>query len=158
MLMMVGALLLTAFPAIALAAEITCGTSSDRSAHNIICQGTDNGDLIRERSGTNADDIRGRDGGDTINARRAGSDADIVRGQTGSDKIFTNDGDIRDQVDCGYGTDEATIDVRRDTSGNITGGDQVSSDCETVKDQNGTVVKPAEDLPTAMVVDMPDNP
>src|SRR5215210_1968309 len=141
LLSIAGALLLTAFPAIALAAEITCGTSSDRSAHPVICQGTNNSDQIRERAGSVQDDIRGRDGGDTINARRAGSDADIVYGQTGNDTISANDGDTRDKIDCGQGaTDTATIDVRRDTTNNITASDQVSPDCETIKDQNGATI------------------
>jgi hypothetical protein len=155
--LVVGALLLTTFPAIALAAEITCGTSSDRSAHPVICQGTNNSDQIRERKGTKQDDIRARDGNDTINARRAGSDADSVYAQPGDDTIRANDGDTRDKIDCGQGTDTATIDVKRNTSGTITAADQVSSDCETIKDQNGATIAPG-DLPTTAVVDMADNP
>lgn len=143
--MMVGALLLTTFPAIALAAEITCGTRSDRNPHNVICEGTDNNDQIRERKGKRQDDIRAKDGNDTINARRAGSDEDTVRAQEGNDTVFANDGDTRDVIDCGQGTDTATVDVRRDSTGTITAADSVA-DCETVKDQNGNVVDPS-DLP-----------
>lgn len=155
--MTVGLLLLTTFPAVALAAEITCGTRSDRNDSRVICEGTNNNDQIRERRGTRQDDIRAKDGNDTINARRAGSDADTVRAQTGDDEVFANDGDTRDKIDCGQGADEATIDVVRDGMGVITDSDQVSDDCELIFDQKGDPVLLA-DLPTGNVVNLADNP
>lgn len=148
--MTVGLLLLTTFPAVALAAEITCGTSSDRNDDPVICEGTNNNDQIRERKGTKQDDIRAKDGNDTINVRRAGSDADTVRAQEGDDTILANDGDTRDKIDCGQGTDTVTIDVKRDSTGMITASDQVSDDCETIKDQNGDPVLLA-DLPAGSI-------
>ena len=152
-----GALLVSMFPAVALAAEITCGTSSDRNDSRVICEGTNNNDQIRERRGERQDDIRAKNGDDTINARRVGRDEDTVLAQPGDDKVFANDGDTRDKIDCGQGTDEAKIDVKRDTSGKITSSDQVSSDCETVRDQNGNPVLLSA-LPTTAVVDMADDP
>jgi Putative transposase of IS4/5 family (DUF4096) len=92
---------------------------------------------FQERSGTKQDDIRAKDGDDTVNARRAGNDADTVHGQTGNDTIKTNDGDTRDQVDCGQGTDTAIIDVKKQDATDptkITSSDKVDSDCETIKD------------------------
>ncbi len=154
--MTVGLLLLTTFPAVALAAEITCGTRSDRNDSRVICEGTNNNDQIRERRGTRQDDIRAKDGDDDINARRAGKDADTVRAQTGNDEVFANDGDTRDKIDCGQGADEATIDVKRE-NGDITNSDQVSDDCELIFDQNGAPVLLA-DLPTGNVVNLADNP
>ena len=134
----VGALLLATLPAVAFAATITCGTKSDRSAHPVICQGTNNSDQITERSGSRQDDIRARDGNDTINAKRAGGDFDTVHAQPGDDTILANDGDRRDVINCGLGTDTATIDVVYNGTA-ITAADKVS-ECETVKDQNGQVV------------------
>ena len=151
-----GALLVSMFPAVALAAEITCGTSSDRNPNSIICEGTDNNDQIRERKGQRQDDIRAKDGDDTINARRAGSDADTVRAQPGDDTVFANDGDTRDTIDCGQGTDTAQIDVKKADStdpNKITSSDKVSDDCETIKDQNGNTVLLA-DLPDDNVVNL----
>lgn len=131
MLLTAGALLLSLTPAVALAADITCGTKSDRSPDPVICQGTDNNDQIREREGTKQDDIRARGGNDTIRATRAGSDADTINAGSGDDKVFTNDGDTRDDINCGTGTDEATIDVVRNASGEITAADEVEN-CEKV--------------------------
>lgn len=147
--MTVGLLLLTTFPAVAFAADITCGTSSDRNPDPVICEGTNNNDQIRERRGTRQDDIRAKDGNDTINVRRAGSDADTVRAQEGDDTILANDGDTRDKIDCGQGTDTVTIDVKRE-NGVITASDQVSDDCETIKDQNGNTVL-LTDLPAGSI-------
>lgn len=152
--MTVGLLLLTTFPAVALAAEITCGTRSDRNDDPVICEGTNNNDQIRERKGSKQDDIRAKDGDDTINARRAGRDADTVRAQTGDDTVKANDGDTRDKIDCGQGEDTAIIDVKRE-NGKITAADQVSPDCEMIKDQNGDEIK-SDNLPTVAVVDMVD--
>lgn len=126
-----GALLLTMVPTVALAAEITCGTRSDRSNDPVICVGTDNSDTIREREGSKRDEIRAKDGDDTIRATRAGNDEDKIQAGDGDDKVFTNDGDRRDVINCGPGTDEATIDVVRDESGAITAADKVEN-CEKV--------------------------
>ncbi len=131
LVMVVGALLLSLTPAVALAADITCGTKSDRSPDPVICQGTDNNDMIREREGTKQDDIRARGGNDTIKANRSGNDADTINAGSGDDKVFTNDGDTRDDINCGSGTDEATIDVVRDEGGDITAADKVEN-CEKV--------------------------
>jgi hypothetical protein len=52
--------------------------------------------------------------------------------KTGGDKVFTNDRDTRDEIHCGAGQDEATIDVVRDeTTGDITAADKVFN-CEKV--------------------------
>ena len=144
LVMLIGVLLLTMIPAVAFAAEVKCGGSGDRSSDPVICTGTDNSDVIRERTGTVQDDIRAKGGADTIRANLYGSDRDLVNAGTGGDTVFTNDGDTRDEVRCGDGNDTATIDVVYDGT-NITAADKVFN-CETVKDQNGKVVDQA-DLP-----------
>ncbi len=152
---MVGMLLLSMMPAIALAATITCGTSSDRDPSNVICKGTDNNDQITERKGQNQDDIRARAGNDTVDATPHTSDADTLHGQTGDDTLKANDGDTRDVVDCGQGTDTAKIDVKTDSSGKVTA-DKYDSDCESVTDQAGKPVNSAV-LPAGTVVSIADN-
>jgi Ca2+-binding RTX toxin-like protein len=134
----VGALLLSMFPAVVLAADIKCGGQGDRSNDPVICEGTNNSDEIRERTGTVQDDIRAKGGADTIRANLSGSDRDLVNAGTGGDKVFANDGDTRDEIRCGDGNDTATIDVVYSGT-TITAADKVFN-CETVKDQNGQVV------------------
>ncbi len=131
-------MLLTLFPAVALAAEIKCGGQGDRSNDPVICAGTDNSDVIRERTGTVQDDIRAKGGADTIRADLYGSDRDLVNAGTGGDTVHTDDNDTRDEIRCGDGNDTAFITVVYDGT-DITAADKVFN-CETVKDQNGQVV------------------
>jgi Ca2+-binding RTX toxin-like protein len=138
LLLTAGALFLTMMPTVAFAAEVKCGGSGDRSSDPVICTGTNNNDVIRERNGTNQDEIRALGGSDTIRADLSGSDRDYINAGTGGDTIYTNDGDTRDEIHCGDGNDTATIDVVYDGT-TITAADKVYN-CETVKDQNGVVV------------------
>ncbi len=141
LLFTVGALLLSLTPAVAFAAEVKCGGSGDRSSDPVICTGTNNNDVIRERNGTNQDEIRALGGSDTIRADLSGSDRDYINAGTGGDTIFTNDRDTRDEIHCGDGNDTATIDVVYDENDEITAADKVYN-CETVKakDPDGNIV------------------
>ena len=140
MFFVVVAFLVSAFGGVAFAANITCGTSSDRSADPVICKGTNNSDSILERKGSKHDIIRALEGADTIRATRAGNDTDEIHADGGDDTIKANDGDTRDTIYCGSGTDTAYIDV------NGTSSDK-AYDCENVFDQNGVVVPAQQNIP-----------
>ena len=122
LVMLVGALFLALIGGVAGAvtveAQIVCGTSSDRSADNVICKGTNNNDQIHERNFSNKrdngntlnDTIYGKDGGDTINAKDWTNDTDKLYGQDGADKLTTDDGDNKDLANGGPGHDICNVD------------------------------------------------
>jgi hypothetical protein len=76
------------------------------------CVGTANPDVITERKGSVVDVIRAGDGDDGVDAGAAGKDRDDVLGQGGNDVLFVQDGDFRDNANCGPGPDDvASIDA-----------------------------------------------
>jgi hypothetical protein len=88
------------------------------------CHGTSAFELIGERKGKGKqDDIRARGGSDKVNAHRWGNDKDVLRGQKGNfDFLNSKDGDGRDVLMCGSGTQDA---VKADP------GDTISDGCDT---------------------------
>ncbi len=115
-------MLLSMFSGVAAAATFVCDT--------VPCYGTSNNDTIGERDGSVHDEIFGLGGDDRINAARAGNDQDTVYGGPGNDTIFANDGDTRDYIDCGNGTDTVYIDVFRDKNSVVSRDTTVN--CENV--------------------------
>lgn len=147
---MVGALLLSLTPVVALALNvIKCGGSGDRNNDPVICAGTNNAEEIRERDGTVQDEIRGLGGADIIKARQFNSDKDEINAGSGGDTLYTDDNDTRDRAGCNDGNDTAYITVVYDSTGKITEADEVSN-CETVKakdPQGNTVTLDQSKLP-----------
>jgi hypothetical protein len=89
---------------------------------DVPCHGTSKFELIGERKGKGKqDDIRARGGYDQINAHRWGNDRDVLRGQKANDFLKSNDGDGRDVLICGSGSQDAV---------NADPGDTVSDDCD----------------------------
>jgi hypothetical protein len=105
------ALFTAAFAGVAMAKTFVCKT--------IPCEGTNHADQIGERSGSVKDIIRAKGGDDTVNATRAGNDADDVLGQKGDDRINVEDGDFRDNANCGDGDDIAIVDFEETSSGSV---------------------------------------
>jgi hypothetical protein len=106
---------------IAVAANFQCADAP--------CNGTNNPDTIKERQGSNHDEIAGRFGGDTIRANLFGSDNDIIDGNQNNDLLRTDDGDSRDAIDCGSGANDVVI---------VDSGDAVNfSNCEDVRGGEG---------------------
>ena len=92
------ALLTMLFAGVAFAKNFQCSTKP--------CYGTNNPDTIFERGGTGVGDIIYGDGGsDHIYANAFGSDADSLYGQRGGDLLNADDGDNRDYLNGGAGTD-----------------------------------------------------
>lgn len=94
-------MLTTLFAGVAVAKTFVCRA--------IPCEGTNNSDRIGERNGSVADIIRAGGGDDEVNANRAGNDTDDVLGQSGSDVLFVQDGDFRDNANCGSGDEDVAI-------------------------------------------------
>ncbi len=74
------------------------------------CIGTRSDDLIYERQGDNGDDIFGLGAGDLIDANTFLGEKDSLHGQNGRDRLLSNDGDGRDVVWGGPGTDTCIVD------------------------------------------------
>jgi hypothetical protein len=116
------ALFTAAFARVAMAKTFVCKT--------IPCEGTKHADQIGERSGSVKDIIHAKGGDDTVNATRAGNDADDVLGQKGDDRINVEDGDFRDNANCGDGNDVAVVDFKETSVGFSIDG---VSGCEEVR-------------------------
>jgi Ca2+-binding RTX toxin-like protein len=76
----------------------TCG-------NNLPCEGTNNDDVLYERTGSEHDRIFGFDGRDVIDANTFNRDRDVVHGGDGRDRLLTNDTDGRDRAHGGRGRD-----------------------------------------------------
>ena len=86
----------------ALAERLPCPSSP--------CVGTNSDDLIYERPGDNGDDIFGLKANDLIDANTFLGEKDSLHGQNGRDRLLSNDGDGRDEVRGGGGTDTCIVD------------------------------------------------
>ena len=96
-------LLVGVFAAAAYARTFTCT--------DLPCYGTSDRDVIDERPAAGTpDEIVGRAGADNIDAGIYSFDKDILRGQNGNDRLNTDDGDPRDTVYGGKGTDICRVD------------------------------------------------
>jgi Ca2+-binding RTX toxin-like protein len=83
---------------VAVAVTKTCG-------NNLPCEGTNNDDVLYERTGSEHDRIFGFDGRDVIDANTFNRDRDVVHGGDGRDRLLTNDTDGRDRAHGGRGRD-----------------------------------------------------
>ena len=93
------AVLTLAFAGVALAKEIQCTTLN--------CEGTSRADTLFERVGNGLEDnIKGRRGGDVIDATGSTNDVDNLFGNRGNDTLDATDGDDLDTLNGGPGTDE----------------------------------------------------
>src|SRR5215203_6627053 len=96
-------LLVGVFAAAAYSRTFTCT--------DLPCYGTSDRDVINERPAAGTpDEIFGRAGADTIYAGISFEDVDILHGQKGNDRLNTGDGDRRDKVYGGKGTDTCRVD------------------------------------------------
>jgi hypothetical protein len=86
----------------ALAVTKTCGS--------VPCRGTNNDDVLHERTGTVPDRILGMGGHDVIDANNFGFDKDVLKGGAVGDKLLANDGDGRDVLRGGMGRDVCYVD------------------------------------------------
>lgn len=108
MVLALAALLLVMAAGVAVAVTKTCSGNP--------CYGTNTRDVLYERANNGlADDIIGRDGGDTIDANGWDNDTDILRGGRGNDVLYGNDGDgglTGDKAIGGQGAnDRCVVDV-----------------------------------------------
>ena len=116
MLVGLSVLLLTMGVGVAAAVEV----AADRFCNSIPCRGTDNDDTLIEREGNRVRDrILGLDGEDVIDANNWTRDRDVLEGGRKDDRLFANDGDGRDTVRGGRGSDICYVDP-----------DDVSSSCQ----------------------------
>ena len=102
-LMLLGALaavLTLALAGVALAKTFQCTTLN--------CQGTSRADNITERAGSVEDNIKGRRGGDVIDATGFQNDVDNLFGNRGNDTLKASDVDGDDTLNGGPGTDTCT--------------------------------------------------
>jgi Ca2+-binding RTX toxin-like protein len=102
MVLGLAAVLVFAVAGVALAIQGLCGSFP--------CVGTNNDDVLYERTGSKADHIFGLKGRDTIDANTFNSDKDLLHGQEHNDRLLSNDGDRRDEVKGGPGRDICIID------------------------------------------------
>ena len=93
-----GMLLVLLAAGLAVAVTKTCG-------NNLPCEGTNNDDVLDERTGSEHDRIFGFDGRDVIDANTFNRDRDVVHGGDGRDRLLTNDTDGRDRAHGGRGRD-----------------------------------------------------
>jgi hypothetical protein len=108
--MLTMALLVSIFSVAAYAAEITCGTPSDRDPNPVDCEGTNDGDDIDERLGDNLDDvIRALGGRDVVLATEYDDDNDRLFGGADNDRLRTDDGDGEDFINCGSGNKDVAV-------------------------------------------------
>lgn len=114
LMVMVAAMMMVLMVPMSLAVEKRC--------HARPCYGTNKADVLLERRGDGvADKIFGKRGGDRINASRFNKDRDLLYGGRGDDRLNAQDGDGRDVVRGGPGSDVCYVD----------GGDSYRN-CETV--------------------------
>jgi hypothetical protein len=74
-----------------------------KTCNDIPCEGTDNKDVLHERSGR--DNIIAKDDHDILDMNNYFNDRDIGRGGDGPDKLLANDRDGRDTLRGGRGRD-----------------------------------------------------
>ena len=102
MVLALTALLLVMAAGVAVAVTKTCGAKP--------CYGTNNRDLLYEKTGNGVDDeIFGRRGGDTIDANNWDADTDILHGGRGNDVLYVNDGDTNDTANGGRGSNDRCV-------------------------------------------------
>jgi Ca2+-binding RTX toxin-like protein len=87
---------------VAVAITKTCGNS-------LPCEGTNNDDVLYERTGSDQDRIFGFEGRDVIDANTFNRDRDVVHGGDGRDRLLTNDTDSRDRAHGGRGRDTCYV-------------------------------------------------
>jgi len=98
------ALMTMLFAGVALAKNFQCTTKP--------CYGTNNPDTIFERGGDGVGDIiYAMRGSDHVYANTFTDDADSLYGQRGGDYLNADDGDGRDYVNGGAGTDVCVVDA-----------------------------------------------
>ena len=82
-----------------------------KQCNDIPCRGTENDDQLFERQGNQVRDrIFGLDGEDVIDASTYSRDRDVVEGGPKGDRLSSNDGDGRDTVRGGRGSDICFVD------------------------------------------------
>src|SRR5215217_7356345 len=96
---MMGMVMLIAMMAAGVAVAVT------KTCQNVPCEGTDNDDVLYERTGANQDRIRGFDGRDVIDANTFDPDRDVLLGGAGGDRLLTNDTDRFDVANGGRARD-----------------------------------------------------
>jgi hypothetical protein len=82
----------------------------NKTCRDIPCRGTNNRDVLHERTGNVRDRILGLDGRDRIEAATFRNERDRVDGGRQADRLLTNDGDGRDAARGGRGRDTCLID------------------------------------------------
>ena len=105
MLLGVLMVMLVAAAGVAVAVTKTCGD-------NLPCTGTDNDDILYERTGSVKDRILGKDGRDRIQAVTFNADRDRLEGGRQGDRLVTADGDGRDSAQGGAGRDTCIVNRR----------------------------------------------
>ena len=96
---MLGMVMLIAMMAAGVAVAVT------KTCKGVPCLGTDNDDVLYERTGADQDRIKGFDGRDVIDANTFDPDRDVVLGGPGRDKLLTNDTDRLDVANGGRARD-----------------------------------------------------
>ena len=100
LVLMIGMVMLIAVMAtgVAVAVTKTCGDK-------LPCEGTDNEDVLHERTGSVHDRILAYKDHDILDANNYFNDRDVLRGDGGPDKLLANDRDGRDVLRGGAGRD-----------------------------------------------------
>ena len=105
MFMLVGLMMITVVVAAGVAVAVT------KTCKNVPCRGTDNDDVLYERTGNHdRDRIYGLRGNDDMAAALYTRDRDRLFGGPHGDRIVVNDGDRRDLAAGGRGRDICYID------------------------------------------------
>jgi hypothetical protein len=81
----------------------------NKTCRDIPCRGSDNDDILHERTGSVKDRILGLDGRDRIEAVTFNADRDVLKGGRKGDRLVTSDGDRRDSARGGAGRDTCII-------------------------------------------------
>lgn len=122
LVVLIGSLLVALVAGVAVAKTFRCGDNESTTENP--CYGTNERDRITERDGSQSDLIFGKDGRDTIRAQVRGNDNDRLNGDQKNDRIFADDNDPRDTVDCGSGNNDLAV---------VDPGDSVNVNCEDVR-------------------------
>ena len=101
----------------------------NKTCRDIPCRGSDNDDILHERTGSVKDRIFGEDGRDRIEAVTFNADRDVLKGGRKGDRLVTADGDGRDSARGGAGRDTCIIN-QGDASSSCERLDRASTDTE----------------------------
>lgn len=99
LMMMLGMVMVLALMASGVALAV------NKSCQSTPCDGTNNDDVLHERTDAGPDNIRGFGGQDLLDANNRFNDRDRLRGGDRSDKLLANDRDRRDVLRGGAGRD-----------------------------------------------------